>query len=343
MKVKELAERLGCELLGDGEVEVRGVAPLDQAREGDLSFVVHRRYLPSLRSSQASAFILPADAPPCEKPTLRTSNPYLAFARALALFFPPSKREVGLHPTAVLGDGVSLGEGVSIGPLAVLEEGVVVGEGTAIGPLVYIGRGSRIGRDCLIYPQVTIRERVTLGDRVIVHSGAVIGSDGFGYAKDEQGRSVKIPQVGEVLIEDDVEIGANVTVDRGTLGRTWIKRGTKIDNLVQIAHNVVIGQDCILVAQVGISGSTILEDRVTLAGQVGVVDHVRIGHDTIVGAQAGVTKDAPPGSVLLGAPAAPHGEFKRTLAALNRLPGLLKTVRALEERVKRLEEKLSSL
>lgn len=341
MKLKELAEKLGCDLIGDGEVEVKSVAPLDEAQEGDLSFVAHTKYLPRLATSKASAFILPPDAPPSEKPTLRTPNPYLTFAKALALFFPLGQIVSGIHPSSIIAEGAKIEEGVSIGALAVLDEEVSVGAGTTIGPLVYVGRGSRIGRGCLIHPHVTIREGVTLGDRVIVHSGTVIGSDGFGYAKDAEGRYVKIPQIGGVLIEDDVEIGANVTIDRATLGQTRIKRGTKIDNLVQVAHNVAIGEDCILIAQVGISGSTVLEDRVTLAGQVGVVDHVRIGHDTVVGAQAGVAKDIPSGSVFLGSPAVPHMELKRTLAALNRLPELLKTIRTLEERMKALEERLA--
>lgn len=342
MKLKELAKRLGCELEGSGEVEIKGIASLEEAGEGDLSFAAHPRYLPYLGASKASAFILSPDVPPCGKPTLRTPNPYLAFAKALLLFFPPFKPTPGIHPTAVIAEGVPLGEGVSVGPFSVLEEGVSIGEGTAIGPLVYIGRGSRIGRGCLIYPLVTVREGVLLGDRVIVHSGTVIGSDGFGYAKDAEGRYVKIPQVGGVSIEDDVEIGANVAIDRATLGRTWIKRGTKIDNLVQIAHNVVVGEDSAIVAQAGIAGSTVLGNRVSLAGQVGVVGHITVGDDVTVGAQSGVTKSIPPGSTVLGSPAVPHMEFKRALVGITQIPRLFKALHDLEERIQKLEERLAA-
>jgi len=233
-----------------------------------------------------------------------------------------------------------LEEEVVIGPFSVLEEGVSVGQGAIIGPLVYIGRGSRIGKHCRLYPHVVIREGVVLKDRVIVHSGAVIGSDGFGYVKDQQGQYVKIPQVGGVLIEDDVEIGSNVTIDRATIGWTLVKRGTKIDNLVQIAHNVVVGEDCIIVAQVGIAGSVVIGDRARLAGQVGVTDHVEIGHDVTVGAKSGVTKSLPPGVTVIGYPAVPHMDFKRTISSINRMPKLLKDVQILEERIRRLEERV---
>lgn len=340
MKLRELAERLGCDLLGDGEIDIRGVAVIEEARSGDLSFVAHPRYFPHLQTSQASAFILPTDAPACEKPSLRTPNPYLTLASALSLFFPPERVTPGVHPSAFIAKAVSLEGEVAIGPFSVLEEGVAVGQGSIIGPLVHIGRGSRIGQHCRLHPHVVIREGVVLKDRVIVHSGAVIGSDGFGYVKDQQGRYVKIPQVGGVLIEDDVEIGANVTIDRATIGWTLVKRGTKIDNLVQIAHNVVVGEDCIIVAQVGIAGSVVIGDRARLAGQVGVTDHVEIGHDVTVGAQSGVTKSLPPGVTVLGSPAIPHMDLKRIISSMGRMPKLLRDVRALEERIRRLEERV---
>lgn len=339
MKLAELAELLGCVLVGDGSVEVTGLSGIEEAKEGDLSFVVHSRYFPCLATTKAAAVIVHHNAPSCPRPTLRTDNPYLAFAKALSCLYPRLIPSFGVHPSAILGPGVHLGEGVSIGALCYLGKEVEIGEGTTIYPQVYVGEGSKIGARCLIYPQVTIREGVILGDRVIVHCGAVIGSDGFGYARDADGRYFKIPQVGGVLVEDEVEIGANVTIDRATLGLTRIGRGTKIDNLVQIAHNVVIGQDTVIVAQVGIAGSAKVGDRVTLAGQVGVVDHVEIGDDSTVGPQSGVAQSLPPKSVVTGSPAIPHQTWKRIVLSLPKMPELLKTLRRLEDRMGRLEEK----
>jgi UDP-3-O-[3-hydroxymyristoyl] glucosamine N-acyltransferase len=236
--------------------------------------------------------------------------------------------------------GAHLADGVSIGPLSYIEEGVAIGPRSAIGAQVYIGRDTRVGADCHFYPQVVIRERVEIGDRVIIHSGAVIGSDGFGYLRDRRGARVKIPQVGRVVIEDDVEIGANAAIDRATLGTTRLKRGTKIDNLVQIGHNVMIGEDTVIAGQTGIAGSVKIGDRVTLGGQVGVADHLEIGDDVAVGAKGGITKDVPTGKILLGNPAKDHMEFKRWLAATNRLPRLLAVVRAIEARLRELENRL---
>lgn len=337
MRLRELAERLGCRLVGDGEIEVRDLAPIDDAGEGDLTFVASRRHFQKVEASRASAVILREGDPACSKPTLVAADPYLAFIQALHLFYPPKLPPPGLHPSSIVGPGVCLAEGVSIGPLSYIEESASIGTRSAIGAQVYIGRGSRVGADCHVYPQVMIREGVEIGDRVIIHSGAVIGSDGFGYQRDSRGVRVKIPQVGRVVLEDDVEIGANVTIDRATMGTTRLKRGTKIDNLVQIGHNVTIGADTVIVAQTGISGSTKIGDRVTLAGQVGIVDHVEIGDDVTVGAQAAVTKDLPPGKVYLGWPAAPHLEFKRNLAAMQQLPRLIKSLRTIEARLTALE------
>jgi len=337
MRLRDLAERLGCRLVGDGEIEVRDLAPIDDAGEGDVTFAADRRHLQKIEASRASAVILREGGPACSKPMLMAADPYLAFIQALHLLYPPDVPPPGLHPSCIVGPGVSLAEGVSIGPFSYIEEGVSIGTRSAIGAQVYIGKGSTVGSDCHVYPQVMIREGVDIGDRVTIHSGAVIGSDGFGYLRDRSGVRVKIPQVGRVVLEDDVEIGANVTIDRATMGTTRLKRGTKIDNLVQIGHNVTIGADTVIVAQTGISGSTKIGDRVTLAGQVGIVDHVEIGDDVTVGAQAGVTKDLPPGKVYLGFPAAPHLEFKRNLAAMQKLPRLIKSLQAIEDRLKHLE------
>ncbi len=334
-----LAEQIGCRLEGDGGVEVVGVRALDEAGPADLTFVTDAKHAAQLPASRAAAVILPESAPAADRPTLRTPNPYLALARALAAFHPAERVAPGIHATAVVGADARVDAGAFVGPLCVISPGAEIGAGSVLDAQVFVGAEVRIGRDCRIFPQVTLRERTELGNRVTVHAGAVIGADGFGYAR-EGARYVKIPQVGRVVLEDDVEIGANVTIDRATLGATRIGRGTKIDNLVQIAHNVRVGEDTVIVAQVGVSGSSQIGSRVTLAGQVGVVDHVRIGDDAVVGAQAGVTKEVPPGAIVLGSPAVPHLEFKRQLAATARLPLLGKALRALEDRLRALEARL---
>jgi UDP-3-O-[3-hydroxymyristoyl] glucosamine N-acyltransferase len=333
MRLDALARALGCTLEGDGSAEVTGVAPIETARPGDLTFLHHPKYLPHLATTRATAVIAPPGAGRAPCAVLRHENPYLAITAALRLFHPETPRWTGVHPQAAVADTARLGAGVGVGAFAVIEEGAEVGEGTQIGPQVYIGRGGRIGRACLLYPQVVVREGVIVGDRVIIHSGTVLGSDGFGYARDAEGRYQKIPQVGRVIIEDDVELGANVTVDRATLGATRIGRGSKIDNLVQIGHNVVIGEGSIIVAQAGIAGSTEVGRNVTVAGQAGIVGHVKIGDRTVIGSQAGVTEDLPAGAAVLGSPALPHLTAKRIFAAWGRLPDLLRRVRNLERRL----------
>ncbi|MGH7411760.1 MAG: UDP-3-O-(3-hydroxymyristoyl)glucosamine N-acyltransferase [Candidatus Methylomirabilis sp.] len=340
MRLRELAERLGCRLVGDGETEVRDLASIDDAGEGDLTFVASRRHLQKIEASRASAVILREGGSACSKPTLVAADPYLAFIQALHLFYPPELPPPGLHPSSIVQPGVCLAEGVSIGPLSYIEEGVSIATRSAIGAQVYIGKGSRVGADCRVYPQVVIREGVEIGDRVTIHSGAVIGSDGFGYLRDRRGVRVKIPQVGRVILEDDVEIGANVTIDRATMGTTRLKRGTKIDNLVQIAHNVAVGEDTVIAALSGVSGSTKIGDRVTLGGQVGIADHVEIGDDVTIGSQSGVAKDIPPGKAVWGTPAVPHFEAKRNSAALRQIPPLLRSLRTIEARLMALENGL---
>lgn len=337
MQLRELAERLKCRLIGDGEIEVTRLAPLHEAGEGDLTFVAHRRDLPRLEMSRASAVIVREGGPSCSKPALLTNDPYLTVVEALRLFYTPDRPMPGVHPSSIVHEEVHLAEDIAIGPLSVVEAGVTIGQGCIIGAQVYIGKGSHIGADCRLYPQVMIREGVEIGDRVVIHSGAVIGSDGFGYLKDDRGGRIKVPQAGRVVLEDDVEIGANVTIDRATMGATRVKRGTKIDNLVQIAHNVVVGADTVIAALSGISGSVTIGDRVTLAGQVGIVDHIEIGDDAVVGAQAGVAKSLPAGEVVLGSPAVPHLTFKRSVAAVNRLPHILNTLKRIEARLASLE------
>jgi len=340
VRLAELATQLGCRLEGEGALEIRGVQSLEAAGPQDLGFVAQERYLPQLAASGAAAVILAEGWPAGNRPALRTQNPSLAFARALALFHPSPVPAPGIHPAAVVAPDASVDPGASVGPLTTLGPGAKVGPGTILEAQVAVAGGVEIGRDCRICSHVSLREGVRVGDRVIIHSGTVIGADGFGYARDGR-RYVKIPQVGRVVIEDEVEIGANVTIDRATLGETRIGRGTKIDNLVQIGHNVQVGADTVIVAQVGISGSARIGSRVTLAGQVGIVDHVEIGDDVIVGAQAGVTKNIPPRSMVLGSPAIPHLEFKRQLAVAAGLPTMRKLLHALEQRLATLESRLA--
>jgi len=334
-----LAERIGCRLDGDGAIDVAAIRALDEAGPADLTFLTDAKRVALVSTSRAAAVILPDSAPAVDRPALRTPNPHLALARALAELHPAARVAAGIHPSATVAADARVDAGASIGPLCVISSGAEIGAGTVLDAQVFVGANVRIGRDSRIFPHVTLREGAQLGARVTVHAGAVIGADGFGYAR-EGARYVKIPQIGRVVLEDDVEIGANVTIDRATLGATRIGRGTKIDNLVQIAHNVQVGEDTVIVAQVGIAGSSQIGSRVTLAGQVGVVDHVRIGDDVVVGAQAGVANDIPPRTVALGSPAVPHLEFKRQLAATARLPLLGKTLRALEERLRALEARL---
>lgn len=336
--LKEIARLIEGEVVGNGSIEIEGVAGIEEAGKGEITFVSDKKHLPLLETTQASAVIVSREIKEAKVPLIRVENPYLAFSQVMRILAPYQKPTKGVHPSAIIPEGVDLGKEISIGAHSVIEEGVKIGDNTIIYPLVYVGKGSRIGNDCLIYPQVMIREGVEIGDRVIIHSGTVIGSDGFGYIP-HKGRQHKVPQIGKVVIEDDVEIGANVTIDRATLGKTWIKRGVKIDNLVQIAHNVVIGEDSVIVAQVGISGSTEIGRGVTLAGQAGVAGHIKIGDKAIVGAQAGVTKSVLPKTIVSGYPARPHTQAKRIEASILRLPELYKLVRELKKRIEELEKK----
>ena len=334
LKLKEIAELVGGEIVGDSAITITGVAGIREAKKGDITFLANLKYLPFLEDSDASAVITSNEVVSKTKPLVHTSNPSQAFTKVISVFRPfQASRPVGIHPAAVIAKDAFLGTGVSIGPGAVLEEGVRIGDRTLIEANAFIGAGSRIGRDVRIYPNVTIREESQIGDRVIIHSGTVIGSDGFGYDTQE-GRHLKIPHTGIVVIEDDVEIGANVCVDRGRFEKTWIQKGSKIDNLVQIAHNVVIGENCLVVSQAGISGSTHIGKSVVIAGQAGIVGHVELGDRTVVGAGAGVTKSVPADSVVLGSPAKPIAEQKKIFALVARLPELFKEFSELKRKIK---------
>ncbi|MCM8780964.1 MAG: UDP-3-O-(3-hydroxymyristoyl)glucosamine N-acyltransferase, partial [Candidatus Omnitrophica bacterium] len=290
--------------------------------------------------TRASAIITSKEIKSAPKPIIRTQNPSLAFAKIVSLMssYQPTHPK-GIHPTAVIGKNVKLGKDVAVGPYTVIEDEASVGDNTIIYAGCYIGYATQIGANTIIYPQVSIRERVVIGNHVIIHSGTVIGADGFGYVTLD-GVHHKIPQIGTVVIEDDVEIGANVTVDRARFDKTLIGRGAKIDNLVQIAHNVIIGENSIIVAQVGISGSTVIGREVTLAGQAGLVGHINIGDGAVVAAQAGVTKSVPPHTTVSGYPAKPHQIAKRINACVQNLPRLYKKIENIEKRLEVLESKL---
>ncbi|MDM7915199.1 MAG: UDP-3-O-(3-hydroxymyristoyl)glucosamine N-acyltransferase [Candidatus Eisenbacteria bacterium] len=340
IRLDELARRLDVPLDGDGSIEITGVAGIREAGPGDLTFLGHPKYEVHLAQTGASAIIMARPRGNLGIPVLQAAHPYLTFLKALKLFSDDRLGVLpGIHGTAVIGRNARFGAEVSIGPHAVLGDDVVLGDRVIVMAGVYVGNGARIGSESLLYPNVVIREDSRLGERVIVHSGAVIGSDGFGFTR--EGNVIhKIPQIGNVEIGDDVEIGANATIDRATTGTTRIGRGTRIDNLVMIAHNVTIGENSILCAQVGISGSTQVGNDVTLAGQVGLVGHIEIGDGVQVGAQGGVTKSIPAGTSVSGYPALPHGQARRIYAAMRHLPDMLREVRDLERRLLALETHL---
>lgn len=336
--LKELARLVDGEVVGAAEIEITGVAGIKEAREGEITFLANSKYESYLATTRASAVIADSEEG-SPKPVIKVSNPYLAFLKVMSLFSEgyADRFARGVHPTAIVAKSARIAADVSIGAYCFVGEDVVLGARTRILPLVCILDGVKIGEDCLIYPQVTVREHCLVGDRVILHSGVVIGSDGFGYAKDGEVNR-KIPQIGIVQIEDDVEIGANAAIDRATTDVTLIKRGVKIDNLVQIAHNVVVGEDSILAAQVGVSGSTQLGRNVVLAGQAGLVGHIHIGDNAMVGAQGGVTKSIPANTRVSGYPAREHGSARKIYALIARLPELFKDMRQLAKRIEALEK-----
>jgi UDP-3-O-[3-hydroxymyristoyl] glucosamine N-acyltransferase len=336
----ELALLVGGKVHGDENLLITGVAPLSDAGEGEISFFANPRYGEEARKTRASAIIAGAPIESSRASFLLSDNPYLAFAKILAFFRPPSRpAAAGISEEAHLEENVRIGEGASIFPGVFIGRGTTIGERTVVYPNTVIGERCAIGRDCIFYPNVTIREETVIGDRVILQPGAVIGSDGFGFAKDGVAY-VKIPQVGVVILEDDVEVGANTTIDRATLGTTVLRKGVKIDNLVQIAHGIEIGENSVLAAQVGIAGSTRVGRRVSIGGQAGITGHIEISDDAVIGGQAGVTSDVPPGSFYTGYPARPYRQALRSLAELKRLPGLRDEITALEKKLSELERKL---
>ena len=325
--MRELQAQLGGKLTGDPEAIITGVNAIDAAGPGELTFAESEQCLRQVRESRASAVIVPTGFPAFAGRTLlRVDHPRLAFAQAMELFQPHKASDPGLDPRAAIARDAQLGEDVTVREFAVIRSGARIGHRTLIESSAHIGAGVIIGEQCIIGPNVVIRRGCRLGNRVILHGGVVIGADGFGYVWDGS-RHVKIPQLGNVIIEDDVELGANVCVDRATFSSTIIKRGTKVDNLVQIAHNDVIGEHVIMAAQVGLAGSVTVGNRVMIGGQVGVADHVTIGDEARIGAKSGVTKDVPDGQTVWWFPARPIGQAKRELAALALLPELIRTLR----------------
>ncbi len=342
VRLGDLAREIGGELEGPADREVHGAAPVHEAGPHEITFAAEKRYLELARQTRAAAVIVGRDAPPLGVPVIRVANPRLAWVEVLHMFARPPRYEPGVHETAIIGKGVKLGKDVSIQAYVYVGDGAVIGDRVVLCPGVYVGEESTIGDDSFLYPNVTVRERVTIGKRVILHSGCVIGSDGFGYVTVEK-RHRKVPHIGTVIIGDDVELGAQVAVDRGTCGATVIGSGTKVDNLVQIAHNVEIGENCLIAGQVGIAGSSRIESQVTMAGQVGVTGHLTIGAGSVVAARAVVAGDLPPGSFVSGFPARPHRENMRVIAATQRLPELLRTFQEMERRIKELEARLERL
>ncbi len=337
LTLRELHSYIGGELVGSPDATVTGVASLEQAGPGDLAFLTSERNLKSPQTAAIGALLVGRHIKDCPSPQLVVDNPAYAFARAAQQFFARPVRVRGIAEGITRGEGVSIGADASIWPGVTIGDRVTIGARVTLYPGVFIGEDSVIADDVLLYPNVVVREGCRLGARVIVHSGTVIGSDGFGYVQ-YQGRHQKIPQLGGVLIEDDVELGANVSVDRATFGDTIIKRGTKIDNLVQIAHNVVVGEHNILVAQVGIAGSTTLGRYVMVGGQAGLADHLQIGDQVMIAAKSGVTRSLEPNQIVSGAPVMPHATFLKAQAVIPQLPELRQRVRELEERLATLEQ-----
>jgi UDP-3-O-[3-hydroxymyristoyl] glucosamine N-acyltransferase len=338
VRLSELASKLGATVRGDGTVDVVRVAGIDEAGPGDLTFVSNPRYAKHLATTKASAVIVSPDLPTA-LPSLVSGNPYLAFAHAVTILEPPARPAAGVHPTAHVAKDAVLGPGVHVGALAVIGAGCRIGANTVLRPHVVLYDGVEVGDDCELHSGVQVREGCRLGHRVIVQNGAVIGSDGFGFAKDGEGRYAKIPQRGIVVVEDDVEIGALTAIDRAALRETRIGRGSKLDNLVQVGHSVTIGADTVLAGQVGIAGSTKIGSKVTLAGQVGVAGHLTIGDGVIASAQTGIPSDVEDGRFVSGYPAIDNRAWLKSSAVFAKLPELQKRVRELERELEELKKR----
>jgi UDP-3-O-[3-hydroxymyristoyl] glucosamine N-acyltransferase len=341
MRLKEIADLLECKLEGDPDIEIAGVDKIETARDGMLTFVANRKYLSKLKDTRAAAAIIDMNMPANGKTVLRHSNPYLAYARALELFYKPYRPQPGISQHAFVASSARIGRDVYIGPGVWIDEEVEIGDRSCIFPQTSIYRGARIGQDSTIHSNVSIRENVQIGNFVIIKNGAVIGSEGFGFAKQEDGRHYKIIQTSDLILEDRVEIGANTTIDRPAVGETRIRAGTKIDNLVQIAHSCDIGDNTIICAQVGMAGSTKVGKNVILSGQVGIAGHLEIGDNVVVTAQSGIPNSVKDNSFISGYPAIDNRTWLKSSVVFARLPDLLKDLQTLQARVRELEKKLN--
>jgi UDP-3-O-[3-hydroxymyristoyl] glucosamine N-acyltransferase len=339
MRLKELADILDAELAGNGDAEISGAAGVREAGEGQITFITGKDHLKDLEQCRAAAVIVPSDIAGLRLPLLRVKNPRLAFARVLGLFYVEPYRPTGVSDKAVIGRTATIGADCSIHPGVVIADGARIGDRVTVYPGVYIGEGSTVDDDTVVHANVSIGRTIFVGKRVIIHAGTVLGSDGFGFVT-EGGKHHKIPQVGGVIIEDDVELGANCTVDRATLGNTVIKKGTKLDNQVHVAHNVTIGEHCLLAGQVGIAGSSTLGSYVVLGGQAGVADHIAVGDKVMAGGGSAITRDVEPGQVIAGYNAMPLRDWLKVQAVLPKLPELKKTVNRLEKQLDELKEKI---
>jgi len=329
----ELAKKLGAVVVGNPDVAIEGIAKIEEATSSDVSFVANSAYRKYLDSTAAGAVIVDEPLEGGSATYLVTPEPYVTFLKTLKIFHPESPHpEAGIHPSAVIGKDVKISNNATVGPLCVLEDGVVIGDGTILRSQVFVGRGTVIGDNCLFHSRVTIRENCVVGDRVILQDGCVIGSDGFGFAQQEGAAYAKIPQVGNVILEDDVEIGANTAIDRATMGRTVIRKGVKLDNLVQVGHNVEIGANTVMAGQAGVAGSTKIGAQSMFGGQVGIAGHLRLSDRIMVAAQSGIVKDPGMGKIVGGSPARDIHEWQRIEAYLSRLKDLFKRVKTLEEK-----------
>ncbi len=338
MKLIDIATRLGCELVGDGDIEITGVAGMEHAGPSELTFLSNPKYAAKVKLTRAAAILISEPVKDLPVRSLVSGNPYLDFARALEFFYQPPQPAAGIHPLACIAETAILGENASIAPFVYVGERVRIGRNAVLHPHVVIYEGAEIGDDFLAHAHASVREHCRIGNRVILQNGVVIGGDGFGFAKRADGTHYKIPQSGPTIIEDDVEIQTLTSIDRATVGETRVKRGAKIDSLVQVGHACVVGEDNIICAQTGLAGSSILEKNVLLAGQVGVSGHLTIHDNAVVYAQSGIGGDVAPGSVISGSPAYESRDWLRTITALPRLPELVRTVRQLAKRLDKLEQ-----
>jgi UDP-3-O-[3-hydroxymyristoyl] glucosamine N-acyltransferase len=337
MKLAEIAERLSCTLDGDRNIDIKGVATLEEAREGQISFLTNVKYHNEAKATKASAIIVSPDSPSFDKAVLRHHNPYLTFAKALRLFHPPKQQTPYIHPTAIISENVVIGNNVFIGAHTYIGNEVTIGDQVMIEANCFIDEKAQIGDEAVLHSGCIVREGCIIGNKCLIQSNAVIGSDGFGYAKDDQGAWYKIIQTGIVVLEDDVEVGANSTIDRATIGETRIGKGVKIDNLVQIGHGSIVNQDSLICAQVGLAGSSRIGKNVILAGQVGVAGHLTIGDNVVATPQTGIPNSVAPDSIISGSPSMDHRIWMKSSSVITRLPEIVRTIRRLEKRIDTLE------